>query len=313
MSKIFQSRHPILEACMNKGSTVELAVAVHEAGAYPSLCSWTYNRHPQAMQSDLDKFVNLTGSNKIHLSFELNEFNSVQDHIDIVKSYNIPTIEIIYGHSNSFSSTATESQLEYDLLKLLTPLKELGTRIFKRIYDPVNAETAHKHLLDGFCIKGLESAGFGSYTPVKELFLQQKQLTPDLSLIPYGGVGTASQVREYLDLGAEIVAVGTLLAFSAESSIKRETKLAAIQAKKENLVEFKHTLPADTGTVTRKQNALQFEPYTGPDDANGTIGLVQGIWKKNTNSGHVYVGHSIDHVAEISTCQQIIDNLVKEL
>ena len=35
---------------MNRGSTVELAVAVHAAGGYPSLCSWTYNRHSQAMQ-----------------------------------------------------------------------------------------------------------------------------------------------------------------------------------------------------------------------------------------------------------------------
>lgn len=40
---IFNSKYPILEACMNRGSTIELALAVHDAGAYPSLCSWSYD------------------------------------------------------------------------------------------------------------------------------------------------------------------------------------------------------------------------------------------------------------------------------
>ena len=44
MQQVFQSQYPILEACMNRGSTVELAVAVHSAGGYPSLCSWTILR-----------------------------------------------------------------------------------------------------------------------------------------------------------------------------------------------------------------------------------------------------------------------------
>jgi NAD(P)H-dependent flavin oxidoreductase YrpB (nitropropane dioxygenase family) len=109
--QVFQSRYPILEACMNRGSTVELAVAVHAAGGYPSLCSWTYNRHSQAMQQDLDRFVKLTNSNRIHLSFELNEFDHQVVH-DIVRSHRIPTIEIIYGKTNTFRPTDSESELD---------------------------------------------------------------------------------------------------------------------------------------------------------------------------------------------------------
>jgi hypothetical protein len=143
------------------------------------------------------------------------------------------------------------------------------------------------------------------------MLLQQKQLTPNAILIPYGGVGTAAQVKEYIDLGAEIVAVGTLLAMSAESPIKTETKLAAIQADKEKIKTKNHTFQLGSTVVERKQNMLEFQPYIGQDDANGTAGLVRGLYKKNNKDGHAYLGHSINHVTSILSCTQIIQNLVK--
>jgi NAD(P)H-dependent flavin oxidoreductase YrpB (nitropropane dioxygenase family) len=291
---------------MNRGSTVELAVAVHTAGGYPSLCSWTYNRHSQAMQQDLDRFVKLTDSNCIHLSFELNEFDNQVVH-NIVQLYNIPTIEIIYGKTNTFRPTDSESELEVELLRLLDPLKSQGTRIFKRIYEAVDQATMDRHLLDGFCIKGAESAGFSSYTPVRETFLKQRELTPGAMLIPYGGVGTADQVQDYIGLGAEMVAVGTVLALSAESTMATETKIAAIQKQSQDLVQLTH----DFDGVRRKQSALKFGNYSGPDDANGTVGLVRGLNGKPDS--HVYLGRGIDYVTEILSCQQIIQRLVEKI
>ena len=303
---VFQSRYPILEACMNRGSTLELAVAVHAAGGYPSLCSWTYNQHSQAMQQDLDRFVKITNSNRIHLSFELNEFDHQVVH-DIVQSHRIPTIEIIYGKTNTFRPTDSESELEVALLRLLGPLKEQGTSIFKRVYEAMDQDTMDRHLLDGFCIKGAESAGFSSYTPVRETFLKQRELTPGAMLIPYGGVGTADQVQDYIELGAEMVAVGTVLALSVESTMATETKLAAIQKRSQDLVQLTH----DFGEVKRKQSALKFGNYSGPDDPNGTIGLVRGLNGKPDS--HVYLGRGIDHVTEILSCQQIMQRLVEKI
>jgi len=302
MSNIFQSQYPILEACMNKGSTLDLAVAVYQAGGYPSLCSWTYNGKHELMQRDLDQFVEITGSNKIHLSFELEEYPSAVVH-DIVGSHNIPTIEIIYGNKNTFRPTGSEEELTEDVIKLLQPIKALGTKVFKRIYDNVDQATMDCHLLDGFCIKGAESAGFSSSTPIKESFLRQRELTPKAMLIPYGGIGTAEQVREYMELGAEMVAAGTVLALSLESTMSIETKMAAIKAQSKDLTQFSHTV----ANVERKQSALQFKPYDGPDDANGTMGLIRGLRGKET--GHVYLGRGIDHVTELKSCQEIIKQL----
>jgi NAD(P)H-dependent flavin oxidoreductase YrpB (nitropropane dioxygenase family) len=193
------------------------------------------------------------------------------------------------------------------LLQLLEPLKAQGIRIFKRVYDTVDQATMDRHLLDGFCIKGLESAGLGSYTPVRETFLKQRELTPGAMIIPYGGVGTADQVQDYINLGAEMVAVGTVLALSAESTMATETKLAAIQKQSQDLVESVHNFDG----VKRKQSALKFGNYLGPDDANGTVGLLRGLNGKPDS--HVYLGHGIDHVTEILSCQEIIQRLVSKI
>ena len=302
--QIFQSQFPILEACMNKGSTVELAIAVHHAGGYPSLCSWTYNGRSELMQRDLDHFVETTGSNRVHLSFELHEYTNTEVY-NIVKSHMIPTIEIIYGDKNTFRPTSSEQELTVDVIGLLKPIKDLGTKVFKRIYDNVDQTMMDQHLIDGFCIKGSESAGFTGHVSVREVFLQQKAMTPGAMLIPYGGVGTAEQVKEYIDLGAETVAVGTVLALSAESPLSTETKLAAIKKQSKDLTQFTHVV----GNVERKQNSLQFEPYQGPDDANGTMGLIRGM--RGKSDGHVYLGKGIDHVTQIQSCKQIIQRLTQ--
>lgn len=310
MQNIFQSTYPILEACMNKGSTVELAVAVHNAGGYPSLCSWTYNGRLSSMQRDLDEFVKQTNSNRIHVSFELNELVKPAECHSIIKSYNIPTVEIIYGYTDT-TRTYDEFNIEIDEIvqQSLRGLHELGVKIFKRSYSPVDAVTMKRHFLDGFCVKGNDAAGFTSTIPTRDLFIQQRELTPDAMVIPYGGVGTAEQVKEYLDLGAEIVAVGTLLAMSEESPIKPETKLAAINATKDDLKTRSHVFPTSDGKVERKQNVLPFGPYKGKDDANGTLGLVKGLYGKKNQLGHAYLGHSIDQVKSVLPCSEIIKNL----
>jgi NAD(P)H-dependent flavin oxidoreductase YrpB (nitropropane dioxygenase family) len=209
-----------------------------------------------------------------------------------------------YGTYLDLDGTAsTEQELTDDIVGLLKPIKALGTKVFKRIYDNVDQTMMDQHLIDGFCVKGSESAGFTGHVSVREVFLKQKAMTPNAMLIPYGGVGTAEQVKEYIDLGAETVAVGTVLALSTESPLSTETKLAALKKQSKDLTQFLHVV----GNVERKQNALQFEPYQGPDDANGTVGLLRGM--RGKSDGHVYLGQGIDHVQEIQSCKQIIQRL----
>jgi NAD(P)H-dependent flavin oxidoreductase YrpB (nitropropane dioxygenase family) len=236
--KIFQSTHPILLANMNKGTVLPLSVAVHNAGGYASLCSWTYGENLQFMQSDLEKFIQATGSSNINLSFEASLITEPERVLDIIKTFKIPTIEVIYGHylTTTFWMSMSPEEIDRKIKSALEPIHNLGVKIFKRALEPHTPEQMHRHFIDGFMIKGSDGAGAANqnYT-VKELFLQQKKLTPDAYLVPYGGVGTADQVREYLELGAETVGIGTLFAASEESLLKYETKLAMIKSSSKNL------------------------------------------------------------------------------
>jgi len=309
MSTLFKSIHPILEACMNQGSTVELGIAVYNAGAYPSLCSWTYLGDYQKMRDDLDSLILATGSPNVHLSFGLHEIlkNSKLCY-SMIKDYKIPTVEIVYEELDDGPPNLDEL-----VITALKPISDMGTKIFKRIRYPVTAEVKKKHLLDGFCIKGSESAGkvTNEYT-VKELFLLQQSLTPDAMLIPYGGVGSPEQVKEYIDIGAEIVAVGTVLAYCKESPVKSEAKQAVLNSKKDSITTFSVNRPG-TKNFSLVQNVVKFDTYTEKDDLNHTKSVIAGMFNTTTTQGHLFVGHGIEHITEILPCDQIIRNLVSHL
>jgi len=324
---VYKSTHPILLANMNKGTVLELAVAVHQAGGYASLCSWTYADNLNIMEQDIKSFVETTGSSSVNLSFSSSLISNPKKVLELVKTYEIPVIEVIYGGYTSPLNwwDMDPQELDQRLISALGPVHDHGVKIFKRIYDPHTVEQQSRHFIDGFMIKGSDSAGLANpnYT-VRELFLLQQSQTPNAYLVPYGGVGTAEQVKQYLDLGAEIVAVGTLFAASAESLVKPETKKAMITATAKDLKTFAvpqgmpieanggviDRLNADIDNDQRRQLALKFDPYLGPDDSNHTESLVHGIWKKNTTRGHVFAGHSIDHVTDVMPCQAIVDKLV---
>jgi NAD(P)H-dependent flavin oxidoreductase YrpB (nitropropane dioxygenase family) len=304
-TKIFDSKYPILEACMNKASTLPLALAVHRAGGYASLCSWTYENNYRLMHLDLNNFVNNAGSNKVHVSFELRELLHHNNQcMEIIKSIAMPTLEVVFQPLTNLPKSELISIVQH----CLGPIKDLGIKVFQRTLHPIDLEQQQDHFLDGFCVKGTDAGGRHSSGPTSftthELFIKQKTLTPNAMIIPYGGIGTADQVKTYLDQGACIVAVGTLLAASIESSVKTSTKQAMVKAKVQDLTKFNFAPEAHYGI-----NALAFDTYQGQDDDNLTRSLVQGLYKKDSTQGHVIAGHGIEHITDILPCETIIQNL----
>jgi NAD(P)H-dependent flavin oxidoreductase YrpB (nitropropane dioxygenase family) len=263
------------------------------------------------MQSDLEKFIQATGSSNVNLSFEASLITEPERVLNMIKTFKIPTIEVIYGQylTTTFWMSMSPEEIDRKIKSALEPIHDLGVKIFKRALEPHTPEQMHRHFIDGLMIKGSDAAGAANqnYT-VKELFLQQKKLTPDAYLVPYGGVGTADQVREYLELGAETVGIGTLFAASEESLLKHETKLAMIKSSSKNLKTFPLSNDIDHHG-NRQQLALKFNDFVGPDDFNHSESLKHGIWKKDSNKGHVFAGHGIDHITEILPCREIIQKL----
>jgi NAD(P)H-dependent flavin oxidoreductase YrpB (nitropropane dioxygenase family) len=191
----------------------------------------------------------------------------------------------------SYEEFQSKTQLEKANLELI---RNNNVKVFLKTHNTKNIE----YIVDGLVLKGQDGAGRGTES-LETLFADIKKHSPDLLVIVSGGIGTAEQVKHYLDNGANAVGIGTLLAVSKECKISNETKLKMIESTSNDIKKF------NNGAV---QNALIFTEIAN-DTFNHTQGLEQGI--AGTSSGHIFAGTGIDHISEIRPVSDIIDDLIK--
>lgn len=284
---------------MQGASDLVLACAIHQAGAMPSLqIDWKKDRTTKhdILNQQIQDFVKLTGSTHCVLQLEYTDLKDQQT-LNIIKSYNISHIEII-GLIGKISND--RMQYEFDIVmsqpKYLEGFNQIRShaRVLTRIFTPSLGKG-----IDAYALKGADSAGWSGNLSVKDLFLQQKLQTPDIPLIPYGGIGTPEQVAWYIKNGAAGVAVGTLFAATQESCLSEKTKTAMVQSSKQDLQKLHST-----------QRALVFGDISQDTEPNYVSSLNQGIAGLG---GLLYAGSAIDHVTHIRTVQQVVDYLTSEL
>lgn len=289
----FPSRWPIMCAVMNGASDLALAAAVHEAGATPSLMiNWKQGqRNHDILEQQLKEFTTLTGSNTCVLQLD---YADLKDDValGIVEHYKISHVELfgMIGIGNN------KMQQEFDLVMTrYRPAYERlrkTSRIITRIFTPSSGQG-----IDAYALKGSDSAGFSGTMSVKDLFLQQHCQTPNIPLIPYGGVGTPAQVAWYMQNGAAGVAVGTLFAATKESCLNVVTKQAMVKANHQDLAKLKTS-----------QRALIMGDVSA--DPNHQQSLDAGIAGQG---GLIYAGSAIDYVTEVKTVRQVVDYLTQDL
>lgn len=300
--KFFNSRYPIMEAVMNGGSDLPLALAVADAGAFPS---YWYQSNEQ-LYDDITEFIKCTGHCNIAVGGLVFQRFTDLELLKIINQLKISHIEILAtNHRTGNFISMNEILSDTKIATRLNMLKQTS-KIMTRIYEPTNCSLSSTYF-DGYCIKGKESAGKSGNYSVSELFNIQKDISVN-SLIPYGGIGTPHQVKDYLERGAVGVAVGTLFAASQESSLSIEAKQQIIKANSSTI----------TRLVDTNQNSLllddSFKTFTPvvDNDWNRQHYLKQGL-HGNGSKGLLYVGNGVDYVNDIKPVKDIIKYLVSEL
>ena len=303
--QFFNCRYPIVEAMMNQGSTLELALAVSEAGAFPSiypfrvkdasLCTDDYDY----MHDQLSEFVRSAGHSQLIVGIGSLMLSNATI-LKIIRELKISHVEI-------FSSSATSGQVEdidivYSRPDLIAGLKMLKrqSRLMTRVYEPGQNDVLK--YFDIVCVKGQESGGKTGTYSVAELFRQQHQL--GYSVVPYGGVGTPEQVQDYVTQGAVAVGIGTLFAATVESPLSLQLKQKIVNSTAKDLITL-----ADTN-----QNALVLNRHAVEKSQDwNRIGQLDAGINGDATQGLVYMGHAIDHVDRIRTVKETVDYLVSEL
>jgi hypothetical protein len=240
-------------AAMNRVSTLPLALACWEAGVFPSLMipfqqsDFQTPMSPEdrcdAINQTLLEFKKITGKCDVVLGLSYGELDDAK------------TMKLIVDHQVSH----VELFNAVDKTKLYNPMIDKYQKLYQtwfvkkiKIHSSIQfmercRQTNSSNCGTAICLRGSDAAG-GTSTELttQEMFDQQRQMTPDAVVIPYGGVGTPEQVAYYLGAGAVAVAVGTLFAACQESPLSEATKQAMIAASANNVVR----------TPDSKQNIL---------------------------------------------------------
>lgn len=301
---MFDSKYPILAACMNGGSDLGLAIACRKAGIFPSIV-FPRNGEKKDGESTLpfvDHQLTSYGSNQINVGVMSIHNCSNRHFINVLLKHNISHLEIwseIDVDSIRYKRIGKERSMEL-ATNNINMLKDNGTKILRRTKGVTTT------ISDAICVKGSDTAGHCSHTlTTKELFLFQKNATPFVPVIPYGGIGTSSQVKEYMELGAECVAIGTLLAASKESCLSEDVKNTMTEVNSLCITRMPDT-NQNTLILGDKEEVLNTAGRNRQDS------LEKGLYGDG-RTGHMYAGKSIDHVTEIRSVKDIVEELVKEL
>lgn len=300
-------------AAMNRVSTLSLALACWDAGVFPSLMIPFQQEDFQtaigpearrdAINQTLLEFKKSTGSCNVVLGLSYIELEDVA------------TMKLIVDHQVSH----VELFNAVDKTKLYNPMRDKYQNLYQtwfvkklKTYSSIQfmercRQISSSNLGTAICLRGSDAAG-GTNTELitQDMFDQQRQLTPDAVIIPYGGVGTPEQVAYYLNAGAVAVAVGTLFAACQESPLSEATKKAMIAASVNSVVR----------TPDSNQNILPLGALNdilnskSQSGANRDGSLHLGIYGNGT-VGHIYAGHGIQHVNRIRTVKETVEYLLK--
>ena len=307
----FGTKYPIVSMPMNKVSDLKLAIAVRHAGALPSLSIYNY-ADLDLLEQDIIEYKKEFNDAKLLLSIGTVELRR-KAVCNLIIRHQIEIVEVIQktlGETGEQSLQFTEKESTLLNARFLKPkpdhelfefekqhlelIRSNNVKVFLKTPDIKGIN----HIVDGLVLKGNEGAGRGIQS-LETLFADVKKENITLPVIVSGGIGTAEQVKHYLDNDASAVGIGTLLAVSKESKISHDTKLRMIESTASDIKKF---------TSGATQNALIFTEVVG-DTFNHTKGLEQGI--AGPDSGHIFVGRGIDYIDDIKSVSDIINDLVK--
>lgn len=280
---------------MNQASDVNLAVAIHKAGAFSSISAVNFYSNKQAdyllTENELKRFQDLSGTNKTLLGLTWAELLDpiYMEMLDRLSFKYIEVYHLPMEHPQWPNVDLTVSEL-----------RKKGFKVFFKVQKGIR-KTAQR---DAVIIKGKEGAGRSSdeIPPLTELFSNFKEKHPSIPAIPSGGISTSEQVKFYIDQGAHAVGIGTLFAASEESSVSYETKMKIVESSS-----------ADLKRVGRlgHQGLYSSKFENNIEDKNHIVQLYKGI--RNPNEGCIYVGQGVDNIKSIMPVKDIIENLVKDL
>ena len=324
LTSLFNIKYPIVAAPMGPFYTTELTLAVSEAGGLGVL-----------------SHTNLFG--KSSLKEMKSNMEYVIEHTDKPFGFNIrtarlqidaPTLCRVIPKFISKNPKLRE-QCIYAVTSAGTP-KMLQNSSFRRLKE-AGSDIKHFHVapalwlsdkcvsagVDGIVATGWEGGGHQSYEKISTLVLLQqiKDKHPNFPLIACGGFATGEGLASALALGADGIAMGSRFIASKESEFHSKYKNIIPNAEASDTVYvtgvlgpirlWKNNYSLHHGVVSSKEEKLEEETHLTPEKALEDQKHYEMIYDGNIEDGAVLLGQSIGAIESITSCSEIMDNIVK--
>lgn len=317
INKLFQSKYPILVAAMNKAANLKLALASANAGIFPSIAGYNYchgpnnynNKYPNLnlthLEYDLKSFNDKTGTNNLNISIEF---------LDMLKPEFIKLCSLkLFSHIEIVDETKYVSKAEADktnthlnyLKTCFTEINNYGISTIFKCIQPNHWDTKTKRthdLFQGVIIKSTEAAGLVAIDIDRKTLIEEfnylKNLSPNKTFIPLGGIYSSKQIKEFLNLGAETIGVGSYFIAAEEFDIPIENKRRIIEMNTNDI----RNVSGHNSVVFSEVNNYDF---------NLTYSLYTAT---NTPlKGRIPMGHGINHIKEIKPLKDLVEELISEI
>lgn len=205
--------YPIIEGAMAGLGTVDLAVAVSEAGGLGMITAWMF-RTPEKLRKAIQKAKSLT-SKPFAVNFSPTMDKSLLPMLDVAIEEKVPIIETAGSRSNDFGEK----------------IKNAGLIWIHKAYTVKHALKTEQDGADAVVMMGVEGAGLKNPTMLTTLvtipIARQKLNIP---IIAAGGIGDARTFLGALALGAEAVTMGSVFCAVKECPLADHRKQVLVEA-----------------------------------------------------------------------------------
>ncbi|MEX2597862.1 MAG: nitronate monooxygenase [Salibacteraceae bacterium] len=210
----------------------------------------------------------------------------------------------------------------------ITKSKPLGIKVFCDVIDLKYAKKVEDLGADAVIAVNAEAGGHaGNITGSELIKLLVKNLT--IPVISAGGIASASDVKDALELGAEAVSVGTVFIASEEAGVSKEYKQALVKYGEKDIVRttkmsgsaltvintpYVQSIGTEANWLEKLMHKNRFlKKFIKMIITLRGMNIIENAANKATYKTVWVAGPSIEHVHAIESCQKIIKRLTKGL
>lgn len=293
---ILDIKYPIIQGGMAWVATGELAAAVSNAGGLGIIGAGSST-------------AEILGKN-IKIAKKLTD-KPFGVNVMLMSPYVDEVMQLLYDEKVPVITTGAGNPGKY-----IEKLKSIGSKVIPVIPSVALARRMEKEGVDAVVAEGTESGGhIGELTTMA--LVPQVVDAVKIPVIAAGGIADGRGIAAAFSLGAVGVQMGTRFVCSKECTVHPNYKMAIVNARDRDAVatgrSTGHAVRCLKNKLTREFDALERSSASAEEiEKLGSGALRAAVVDGDIESGSVMAGQISGMIKDIKTCQEIIDDLVRE-